>query len=290
MSHSDEAIALMRAVLRDNCTTDLAARRHLNIAEQERVDPLEYCAHRFGLGNAEVWRRAAGWAGLQFAGETPSRPPPAPAILRLEHLGEVRTLRQMVLGENVQFIAPRFSQVLALREAGADLKRHVRITSPEAIEAGVTRAASEQLMDEARQRMTRLWPRASASQDLPKRVRVAFVALLAALIGLVMISGYVGRPVLIPIVAALLMAPGVLRLLAAIPRRDKAPTVRLLTDAELPVYSVLIPLRDEAAMVPMLKRAMTALGYPALCIKRTSGRLVRLLIAILTDLIDKPIS
>jgi cellulose synthase/poly-beta-1,6-N-acetylglucosamine synthase-like glycosyltransferase len=37
---------------------------------------------------------------------------------------------------------------------------------------------------------------------------------------------------------------------------------RLLSDAELPIYSVLIPLRDEAGMVPMLRRAMGALDYP----------------------------
>src|SRR3569623_997438 len=253
----------MRAVLRDNCTTDLAARRHLNIADQERVDPLDYCAHRFGLGIAEVWRRAACWAGMQFATETPSRPPPAPSIARLEHLGNVRTLRQTVFGEDVLFIAPRFSQVLAMGTAPAHLKRRLRFTPPEAIEAGVVRATSELLMDEARHRPPRLWPRASASQDLPKRGRGAFVALLGALIGLVMISGYVGRPVLIPVVAALLMAPGLLRLLAAIPHKDRTATVRLLTDAELPIYSVLIPLRDEAAMVPILKRAMAALDYPA---------------------------
>jgi hypothetical protein len=261
VSHSDEAIALLRAVLRDNCTTDLAARRHLNIAAELRVDPLEYCAHRFGLGNAEVWRRAACWAGVKFAGATPSRLP-VPQMARLTHLGETRTLRQTVLGEETLFIAPRFAQVLTLRVAPERLKRRMRFTPPEAIEAGLTRATSEQLMDEARQRMTRIWPRASASQDLPKRVRVIFVVLLALLIALVMISGYVARPVLIPLVATLLMAPGLMRLLAAIPHSNRTPPARLLTDAELPVYSVLIPLRDEAAMVPMLKRAMAAIDYP----------------------------
>lgn len=261
MSHSDEAIALVRAVLRDNCTTDLAARRYLNIAAELRVDPLEYCAHRFGLGNVEVWRRAACWAGVQFAVVTPSRLP-MPMISRLTHLAEMRTLRQSVLGEEVQFIAPGFAQVPTLRAAPERLKRRIRFTPPEAIEAGLTRAASEQLMDEARQRITRLWPRASASQDLPRHVRIAFVALLVALIGLVVLSGYLVRPILIPLVAALLMAPGLLRLLAAVPHRDETPSPRLLTDVELPVYSVLIPLRDEAAMVPMLKRAMAALHYP----------------------------
>ena len=86
--------------------------------------------------------------------------------------------------------------------------------------------------------------------------------LRAALIGLVVISGYVVRPVLVPLVAALLMAPGLLRLMAAVPQKDGTHSPRLLTNVELPVYSVLIPLRDEAAMVPMLKRAMAALDYP----------------------------
>ena len=73
-------------------------------------------------------------------------------------------------------------------------------------------------MDEARQRITQLWPRASASQDLPIAARVGFVAMLGLLILLVMISGLVARPLLIPLVALLLMAPGVMRLLAALPR------------------------------------------------------------------------
>ncbi len=261
MSHPDEAIALLRAVLRENCTTDLAARRHLNIAKQMGVDPLDYCAHRFGLGNAETWRRVAAWAGTQFAGVTPSRLP-APPIARLGHLGAVRTLRQQVLGEAVLFVAPAFAEAIRLRVAPDGLKRQLRVVPPEAIEAGLARAASGQLMDEARQRLTRLWPRASASQDLPRHARIGFALLLVAVIAVVMISGVVARPVLIPLVMPLLMLPGLLRLVAAIPHKPGRAAPRLLSDAELPLYSVLIPLRDEAAMVPLLRRAMSALDYP----------------------------
>lgn len=263
MSHSVEAIALLRAVLRDNCTSDRVARRHLDKATELGADALDYCAHRFGLGNAVVWQRAAEWAGVQFARATPSRLP-LPKIDRLKHLGETRTLRQTVLGEERLFIAPSFEQAIRLRSAGPHLRQHIRFAPPDAIEAGLTRATSAQLMDEARQRITRLWPRASASQDLPIAARAGFVVVLGLLIVLVMISGLVARPMLIPLVALLLMAPGVMRLLAAVPRVSDMPTPRLLTDAELPLYSVLIPLRDEAAMVPMLQRAMSALDYPAL--------------------------
>ena len=43
------------------------------------------------------------------------------------------------------------------------LKQRVRFAPPDAVEAGLSRAVSEQLMDQARQRITQLWPRASAA-------------------------------------------------------------------------------------------------------------------------------
>jgi hypothetical protein len=262
MSHSFEAIALLRAVLRDNCQTDIAARRHLTEAHRLGVDPLDYCSHRFGLGNAEVWSRAAAWASLRFAAVAPSRLPVMP-IDRIEHLGGVRSFRQNVLGENVVFAAPRFAQLLKLSAADAAQKQHLRLVPPEAIEAALARAASSQLMDEARQRLTRLWPRASASQDLPLRVRVIFVAVLVGLIALVIAAGVIVRPLLVPVVAGLLMAPGVMRIVAALPSKPGGRPRQLLGDRDLPIYTVLIPLRDEAAMVPLLARAMAALDYPA---------------------------
>jgi hypothetical protein len=262
MSHSIEAIALLRAVLRDNCPTDLAARRHLTEAHRLGVDPLDYCSHRFGLGNLLVWSRAAAWAGLRFAGATPSRLPVTP-IDQIAHLGEVRSFRQCVLGEDVLFVAPRFAQILRLSTAESLQTQRIRVVPPDAIEAGLTRAASAQLLDEARQRVTRLWPNASASQDLPLRTRAIFVGVLAGMIALVMTAGLIARPILVPVVAGLLMAPGLMRLLAAFPSRRQHRSPRLLRDAEMPVYSVLIPLRDEAVMVPMLALAMAALDYPS---------------------------
>jgi cellulose synthase/poly-beta-1,6-N-acetylglucosamine synthase-like glycosyltransferase len=78
---------------------------------------------------------------------------------------------------------------------------------------------------------------------------------------LVIAAGTIGREALLPEVAILLAAPGLLRIVASLPRRAQ-PEVRLLADGELPVYTVLIPLRDEAHMVPMLRRAMSAIDYP----------------------------
>ena len=259
--HDQAAIALLRAVLRENCNTEQIARTHLNEAARGGIDPLDYCAHRFGLGNTLVWRRAAQWAGFAFAETTPIRGR-LPRMDRIDHLGQMRTLRRDVLGQELQFVAPSFAQVLQLAGADEALRTRVRFTPPEAIETGASAAASEQLILGAQQNTTLLWPRASAAQDLPLHARVMFVAILLTMVGLVMAAGVISRPVLVPIAAVLLLAPGLMRLVAALPRTSRAAS-RMLTDPELPAYSVLIPLRDEAAMVPMLARAMGALDYPS---------------------------
>ncbi|MEP7240234.1 MAG: hypothetical protein ABI697_05060 [Devosia sp.] len=271
MSETDDAIDLLRAVLADNCGSDLAAGKHLAEAGRLGIDPLDYCAHRFGLGTEVVWRRAARWAGLQFATMTPSRLP-LPPIARIDRLGDVRTLRQPVLGEDLVFAAPGFAPIINLRTARPETRARLRIVPPQAIEAGLARAANGQLIASAQTETTRLWPRASAAIDLPLSARIGFALLLALLVLAVMATGAVARPLFIPFAVVLLLVPSLLRLAAALPSPPRA-AVPPLGDRDLPIYTVLIPLRDEAAMVPMLERAMLALDYPALCIKRTSGAL-----------------
>jgi cellulose synthase/poly-beta-1,6-N-acetylglucosamine synthase-like glycosyltransferase len=263
MFEAVEAIALLRAVLADDCQSDESACKHLAEARKRGMEPLDYAAHQFGLGNALVWRRAAIWAGYRFAARLPSHPRLVQGhVDRLEHLGTTRSLRRRVLGEELMFVAPAFEQTIQLRlSSTAGLHRRLRFAPPEAIETAVANAASEHLMDYARTQTTVRWRGASAGQ-LNQSVRVGFAMLLGLTILLVMLSGIIVRPFLIPVVALLLMAPGVLRLMAALPDATEEPP-RPLPDSELPLYSVFIPLRDEAQMVPMLQRAMSALDYPA---------------------------
>lgn len=257
-----DAVSLLRAVLAEACPNDDAAREHLAYAERRGMDPLDYASHQFGLGNRAVWSRAARWANYCFADELPSHPRlPRAQIDRLEHLSTIRSLRVDVLGTPTVFIAPPFDKIVQLKRSWSpDLHRRLRFAPPEAIERAAARAASEQLMDYARQETTRLWGEASAAV-LPLHVRAGFAVVLVAIILLVMLSGIIARPFLIPVVALLLMAPGLLRLAASLPGRSTQPA-RPLRETELPLYSVFIPLRDEAQMVPMLKRAMAAIAYP----------------------------
>lgn len=228
------------------------------------MDPFDYCATQFGLPSLTVWRRAAQWAGYQFAEALPSHPAlPAGPVDNIDALAGLRSLRQDVLGKPVTFLAPKFAQAIELKRNQTDaLRGQIRWVTPEAVETGAARAASAQLMDYARQRMTELWPRASAAVDLPPAARVVFVIALVLMIVVVMAAGLISRPLLIPLVAAVLMAPGIMRLVAAVPG-PRLPSPPPLPDRELPLYTVLIPLRDESQMVPMLKRAMSAIDYPA---------------------------
>lgn len=61
----------------------------------------------------------------------------------------------------------------------------------------------------------------------------------------------------------ILIVPAALRLAAVLEPLPPAPVLHRPPVEELPVYSILIPLRSEAAMVPQLFEAMRALDYPA---------------------------
>ena len=244
-------------MLAENCPSDGAAREHLAACERLAIDPLDYCAHQFGLGNAEVWSRAAGWAGYEFATDVPAGAMLSGDVANLDHFSSIRGMR---CGSSY-FTAPDFKTVLRLGRQREHISSTLCFVPPDAIERGLTVATSERLMDNARQRISLLWPRASAA-DLPRHVRIAFAVLVAATIVIAMLAGAIFRPFLIPVVAAVLMAPGLLRLAAAMPARVAAEPPPL-ADRDLPVYSVLIPLRDEAAMVPLLRQAMARLDYPA---------------------------
>ena len=89
------------------------------------------------------------------------------------------------------------------------------------------------------------------------------MTLLIVAMVLVVLAPFFLQSVIVPLVGVLLIVPAMLKLVAAVvlasPHREYPD---LLSDEDLPIYTVLIPLRDEARMVPQLRRAMEALDYP----------------------------
>ena len=259
-------LELIRAVLAEDRLTDEMALRILNDALLLEVDPLDYCVRRLGVPQALASARAARWAGLASHDVVPRDLKGFCAPARIDMLAGVRCCRLSLLGRDALFCAPDFFALLRLAEylrANPAVSRRLCIVPPTALRAFVARCSTSALTASARQRLARHWPWASAHLELTLPARIIFAALLLALLVCVVLAPFTGQPLLIALSALIVAAPAVLRVAAmatipsAPPARPRRPD-----DAELPTYTVLLPLRDEAAMVPQLYRAMAAIDYP----------------------------
>ncbi len=260
-----EAGALLHAILAEDVDSEHEALLHLDAALALEVEPLDYCANRFGLGAGLVMARAAEWAGLTFSPRIPNTLPGSPVIDRIERLGEVRTVRARLYDREVIYSAPRFTEFIALKRHVArdpDFHRRFCVVPLAAIRAELAAASEEALLDEARQRLVRKWPNASGSINTPLARRAGFAAFALLLVLTALVGPTLWMELFLPIVAFLLLVPALMRLWAAISRVPPPVPPTALDDYELPEYSVLVPLRDEAQMVPQLVDALGTLDYP----------------------------
>ena len=266
-----EAASLMQAVLGPAYgqpeVDDL-----LDQALRSEVDPLHWCAVHLGLSQAEVMRRVAAWIGLAFYNVVPRLAPAEIAPPRLEVLGEVRLFRVRVLDRDVAFAAPDFFGALRLRrafEANPAMQQSVCLVPMPALRDLIVDAAQEALIDGARQTLSRSWPHATAQLDLSRTVRFSFALFLDVLVVLVFAAPLTGQYWLLPLWFLLVVLPTVLRVCALLTPPAPPPEHPIaIDDADLPVYSVLVPLRDEANMVDQLCKGLSQFDYPALCKKR----------------------
>lgn len=227
------------------------------------ASPLDLCARRFDQGDALVIARAAQWAGVEFADAVPQTIRGSARLHRLDGLAHVRALHAEVDGEHRYYFAASIDDIVALREIvqRRGLRHRLILTPRSALRHALAEANAPALLADARQRLTKRWPRATAAHDLGWPARLAFVAGLAAVVAFAALAPLFARPLLLPFLLVVIVAPALLRLLASFYRPaplDDPP----LSDAELPRYTVLVPLRDEAGMVPQLFAALGALDYP----------------------------
>ena len=260
-----EALDLIRAVLGEDCADDDFANQVLDEALEREVDPLLHCFAACGIGQTLAMERAARWAGFAFCDKVPCGPGGRVEPTRLEALAGVRVFRMQVLDREVAFAAPDFFGLLRLKRklgASPQLRHQVCLLPTAVLRDYLTEAASEALIVAARQGLARRWPYASAQLELTAPARYGFVAGLAILVLMVLLVPFAAEAWLLPAVLCLLVGPAVIRLAAIATPLPPEPVLRRPPDEELPVYSILIPLRSEAAMVPQLFEAMWALDYP----------------------------
>lgn len=214
------------------------------------------------------YREMARLLGLRYFSDIRQFLAPFDARIDIDQLAGIRSVRGEVQADEVLFLAPRFGHIKALAARIAQdpsLRSRLCIVSPSTLEAGVAAANAELLAANAIQRLAHRYPLASAHLDLPLWLRAGFVIVVAAIILISMVPGFVLQPLFLGIVSLALAAPSVFRLWAAFTFSRNSPLVpqTLLADDRLPIYTVLIPLRNEAHMVPQIAQAMRRLDYPA---------------------------
>ena len=260
-------LQLIKSILGPDCPDDITARRILTHALEREVDPLRYIATRYQLDAAEVMRRTAKWVGLGFSPTIPLGAALEEGPLRLDALADIRAVPARIGTRDVRFLAPDYFGALQLRErvlADAGLVSRTCLVPETGLRGFVTHTAARQLSDRARSGMTRHWPRASAECDLGDYARHVFVAVIVLLLLALLLVPHIGGLWLLPIWLALLIGSATIRLIAVLRPVWPNPGIsRSPEDAELPIYSILVPLRDEARMVPQLFEALLALRYPA---------------------------
>jgi cellulose synthase/poly-beta-1,6-N-acetylglucosamine synthase-like glycosyltransferase len=260
-----DTLELMRALLGGACPDHAAARRELETAMLREVDPMLHCSVTHAISPERLMELAAIWLDCAFYPKVPEGVNGAPRPHRLEDLADIRVMHMRVLDRQVIFVAPGFYELLRLRERierRPELRRQVVLIPEHALRDFLVAEAASLLVDGARQNLVRRWPYAAAHLQLTRSARYGFVAAVVLLITLILGAPYLGWDWLWPL-QLLIVGPAAIRLAAIftpLPPPQRYPD---LDDAELPVYSVLVPLRNEAQMVSQLARGLTQLDYPA---------------------------
>lgn len=259
------AISLMRALLGAGATRSEAAIA-LEGALLSEVDPLHWCAVNLGQTDAEMMRRASDWADLAYFDVVPRQADGADPPQRVDMLAEVRMFRLSLFGRDVLFAAPDFFGVLRLaaaRRHDPALRQRLCLVPASALLDRLVESAGPVLIDGARQNLARVWPKAAAQLELTRPARWISSLAILALAALLLAMPLWGQLWLAPAWAGLVVLPALLRLLAlTVPPEPEDLADPHLDRADLPLYSVLVPLRDEANMVDQICGNLGRLDYP----------------------------
>ncbi|MCX5497828.1 glycosyltransferase [Kaistia dalseonensis] len=165
-------------------------------------------------------------------------------------------------------IAPRAAEIERIAEkleGFDDIRARLTVTTPAAIRRLLTEAAAQPLLDHALGDLATRHPEFSARRLLSAGQSVA-IALCALLLAIALwLFGWKAIAALNLMFGLLFLALIMLRTLAisvVLDRMLRPPPPLAIDPAALPIYSILVPLYDEAHMVPELVRALARLDWP----------------------------
>ncbi len=236
-------------------------------AQKLSIDIFEYLIFRMEINEQFVYQSAAKYCALPYSEFVPQDIEIVTNNFRLDDVGSLESFSAKLFDKEIIFISPDINKILALSEqvkAQNHKNINICIVPKRALRSAIIKSNQQKLTDEAQQRLARRWPFASAHLDLTIPARLIFLFSLILIIALVILPPPSFTPLLLPLLIILFLLPAWLRIAALFELfyTEKKPNANMLEDIHLPIYSILIPLRDEAQMVEQLTKAMRTLDYP----------------------------
>ena len=158
---------------------------------------------------------------------------------------------------------PIISVLFQMQRNGALPLQRMTITTPRRFAAWVRQSAAQAIADEASSGLRRFDAELSASSGAshPQLVAIAALVLLAS--GALLFSDMLWFGLSLCLTLAM-TSGALLRLLATVQAcsNPPEPQVSSLSEAELPVYTIIVPLYREADVAPKLASALARLDYP----------------------------
>lgn len=247
--------------------------RYGRLAERWGCAPHEVMIATGRIGETRYYRALAAHCGTDFiegdtVGELRS-PSPGASPRDCLRTGILRRIRNGKTGYVLTPRRARPSQVPTSLRKIFGSQNDISIMAPALLRESVMRNYASQLMENAKHGLTRRYPRESAVDRMPRGQRIGFVMLAM----LMLLSGAIMPDETVRVLASLatlfvclfvaLRIATCIHLATAIATLWSRREIQHIADADLPVYTVFVPLFREHRVLPGLVRALTRIDYPA---------------------------
>ena len=173
------------------------------------------------------------------------------------------------INREVVYVATDPDRVRDLIEAREDRPCLIYVATPKAIRRAVQERFYVALNDRARFHLARTSPESSAQHRFSPRQAAALIALFVLILGLSYLSPRLMTVGVSLVFALCFLSISALKFMSILVGRSlndfalpDTPSEHR-NDKDLPVYSILVPLFREAAVLPILVEALSRLDYPA---------------------------
>lgn len=231
-----------------------------------RLDPFDRRGALSTSGSEwAIYRERARRLGLPFASQVRLAPGTAVNVAAIR-----RGTFAVSAGDGAAYVAPdeaTLAKIAAWLAAYPAAARRLSVATPSAIRAALTEAGAPGLLVSAVRRLVRRHPDMSAQRVITAGQVAAGLAIAAAL-ALSFFAAPTATLVAVNLIGAMFFfGVTVLRFLAARLAADRRLIAQVFApedDDELPVYTILVPLFREAAMVRDLVAALDRLDWPGI--------------------------